>query len=228
MKIVISIGGSLLTKELTIDNFKKYADIILKLKKQGHELIVICGGGKTCRTYRDIAKGFTKNPDLLDFIGIMTTHLNASTFVTALDSHGHLVKWTGLEEAKKEIKVHFGEKILVGGGYDTGSSSDYDAAVFAEIIKADLLINASNIDGVYTSDPKKYPNAKKLPKLTHEEFEKIILQNPQTPGEYRLFDLPATQLIKKMKLKTIFINGNDPEEILRAVEGNHNGSVIES
>ena len=227
MKIVISVGGSLLTKELTANNFKKYADVLLKLRDKGHDLIIICGGGKICRDYRDIGKGFTKDVDLLDFIGIMATHLNASTLVTALGDDGYLIKWKSLEQAKKEVKEHFGKKILVGGGYDVGSSSDFDATAFAEVVEADLLINATNIDGVYTADPKKYPNAKKLPKLNHEQFEKIILQNPQTPGEYRLFDLPAAKLIKKMKLKTIFIDGNDPEEIIRAVESDHNGTIIE-
>ncbi len=226
MKIVISIGGSLLTKELTVENFKKYADVFLKLKEQGHELVVVCGGGKVCREYRDIGKGFTTDADVLDFIGIMATHINASTLVAALGDSGYLVRWGGLAQAKKEVKKHFGKKIIVGGGYEVGTSSDYDAAIFAEVVGADLFINVTNIDGVYTADPKKDANAKKLEKLTHEEFEKIIMQNPQTPGEYRLFDLPATKLIKKMKLKTIFIDGNDPEEILRAVEGKHNGTVI--
>lgn len=228
MKIVISIGGSLLTKDLTIENFKKYADVILKLKRQGHDLIVVCGGGKVCREYQKVGREFTKDMNLLDFIGIMATHLNASTLVTALGNEGYLIKWKVEKEAVKEVKKHFGKKILVGGGYDVGSSSDYDAAIFAEAVKADLLINATNIDGVYTADPNIDPNTKKLTKLTHEEFEKIILQNPQKPGEYRLFDLPATRLIKEMKLKTIFIDGNDPEEIMRAVEGNHNGTVIKS
>jgi uridylate kinase len=226
MKIIISIGGSLLTKELTIENFKKYADVFLKLKDAGHQLAVVCGGGKVCRDYRDIARGFTDDADALDFIGIMATHINASTVAAVLDENGHLVKWGTLEVALKDVKKHFGEKILVGGGYEVGASSDYDAALFAEVIDADMLINASNIDGVYTTDPRKDPDAKKIDKLTHEEFEKIIMQNPQTPGEYRLFDLPATKLIKKLKLKTVFIDGNDPEEILRAVEGNHNGTVI--
>lgn len=226
MKVAISIGGSLLTKELSVDNFKKYADVFLRLREQGHELAIVCGGGKVCREYRDIGKGFTDDTDALDFIGIMATHVNASTLVAALGDVGHLVKWGSLEQAKKEVKKHFGKKIIVGGGYDVGTSSDYDAAVFAEVVGADLLINATNIDGVYTADPKKDPNAKKLEKLTHDEFEKIIMQNPQTPGEYRLFDLPATKLIKKMKLKTVFINGKDPKEILRAVEGKHSGTVI--
>jgi len=228
MKIVISIGGSLLTKELTSENFKKYADVFLKLRKQGHDLIIICGGGKVCRDYQNIGRGFTDDNDLLDFIGIMATHINASTLATALGEDIYLIKWKSLDKAKKEVKEQFGKKILVGGGYDVRTSSGFDAATFAEIVDADLLIKATNIDGVYTADPKKNPNAKKLPKLTHEEFEKIIVQNPQTPGEYRLLDLPATRLIKKMKLKTIIIDGNDPEEIIRAVEGKHNGTVIES
>lgn len=226
MKIVVSIGGSLLTKELSVENFKKYADVFLKLREQGHELAIVCGGGKVCREYRDIGKGFTDDTDALDFIGIMATHINASTLAATLGDAGHLVKWGSLEQAKKEVETHFGKKIIVGGGYDVGTSSDYDAVAFAEVVGADLLINASNIDGVYTADPKKDPDAKKLNKLTHEEFEKIIMQNPQTPGEYRLFDMPATKLIKKMNLKTVFIDGNDPEEILRAVEGKHNGTII--
>ena len=226
MKIVISIGGSLLTKELTTGNFKKYADVFLKLKEDGHQLAVVCGGGKVCRDYRDVAKAVTDDADALDLIGIMATHINASTLAAVLGDSGHLVRWGTLKTAIKDVKKHFGEKILVGGGYDVGTSSDYDAAAFAKAVGADMLINASNVDGVYTSDPKKDPNAKKLDKLTHKEFEKIIMQNPQTPGEYRLFDLPATKLIKKLKLKTVFIDGNDPEEILRAVNGKHNGTVI--
>jgi len=226
LKIVISIGGSLLTRELTAENFKKYADVVLKLWKQGHKLVVVCGGGEVCREYRDIGRALTKDRNILDFIGIMATHINAVTFAAALGNYGHLVKWKELKDANKEVKKYFGKKIVVGAGYDVGTSSDFDAAIFAAVVKADLLINATNVDGVYTADPKKNPNAKKLKKLTHSEFEKIILNNPQLPGEYRLFDLPATKLIKKIKLKTIFIDGNDPKEILRAVEGKHNGSVI--
>jgi len=180
-----------------------------------------------CRDYRDIAKGFTDDVDALDFLGITATHINAATLVTAFGSDGYLVRWKSLKEAVKEVKQHFGKEIIVGGGYDVGTSSDFDAAAFAEAVGADLLINATNIDGVYNDDPKRNPGARKIPRMSHKEFEKIILQNPQIPGEYRLFDLAAVRVIKKMKLKTIFIDGSDPEEIVRAVEGTHNGTVVE-
>jgi len=222
MKIVISLGGSLLTRKLTPENFKKYADVLNRLKNKEHKLVVVVGGGKTCREYRDIAKKFTSDNVLLDWVGIQATHLNAFTLIAALEKNAHPVSLRTVQEVKK----YFNDKIIVCGGNLPGSSTGYDAALFAEAIKADLLIKASDVPGVYSADPDLDPNAKKYDRLTHEEFLEIIEQNPQTPGEYRLFDLKATQLIKKAKIKTIFIDGTDPEEIVRAVEGKHKGTVV--
>lgn len=127
----------------------------------------------------------------------------------------------------EEIKEYFTtDKILVAGGNLPGSSTDYVAALFAEAVKAPLLINATNVDGVYSSDSRKDPNAKKFDKLSYKEFEDIISTIPQEPGEYRLFDKNAVEVIKRAKTKTIIIDGRDPEEIVRAVEGRHNGTTI--
>jgi uridylate kinase len=226
MKIVISLGGSLLTRELSPDNFKKYVDVIKKLHKLGHKLIVVCGGGKVCRDYQNIAKAFNASKNQLDFIGIMATHLNASTLSSCLGKSAYLVKWKSLKEAGKEVKKYFNKKIIVAAGYDVGTSTDYDSAYFAKLVKANLLINVTNVDGVYDKDPKKYPDAKKFEKIGYEEFIKIIKKNEQVPGEYRLFDLKAARLIKKIKLKTLIIDGTNPEEIIRAVNGRHNGTEI--
>ncbi len=223
MKIVISLGGSLLTRELTPENFNKYADVLKKLKKEGHKLIVVCGGGKVCREYRDIAKELGGDNELLDWIGIRASHLNTLPLIAALGKDAHPMSLRTVEE----VKENFDDKILVCGGYLPGCSTGYDAALFAEAIRADLLIKASDVDGVYSADPDFDSNAKKYDRLTHDEFLKIIEQNPQTPGEYRLFDLKATKLIKEANIKTIFIDGNDPEEIIRAIEGKHHGTIIE-
>ncbi|MBI2545483.1 MAG: UMP kinase [Candidatus Aenigmarchaeota archaeon] len=224
MKIVISLGGSLLTKELSSQNFKKYISAINQLSKN-HKLIVVIGGGKVCRDYQKIAKELGAKNDEQDFIGIMTTHLNAATFSFGLDN-GYLVKWKKLQDATEEVKKYFGKKIVVCGGYDIGTSSDYDAACFAKLVNADLLINVSNVGGVYSRDPKLDVDAKRFERLTYDEFLKIIGKNPQSPGEYRLFDLNAAKLIRKYKIKTILIDGNNPDEIIRAVAGQHNGTVV--
>jgi len=222
MKVVLSLGGSLLVKELTARHFKTYADVILKLKKDGHQLVVVVGGGPTCRTYQTIAKENGADNVVLDRIGIAATHLNALTLAGCLGEEAFPTSFRKSEE----VKQNFGEKILVCGGDLPGRSTDYDAVVFAEVIKADLLINATNVDGVYDKDPKKFPKAKKFKKLTFKQFEEIITKNVQKPGEYRLFDLLGAQLLRKIKVKMIIVDGNNPKEILRAVEGKHNGTMV--
>lgn len=226
MKVVISLGGSILTKELAADHFRKYIDVVKGLSKR-HKLIVVIGGGKVCREYQKIGKELGAGNKERDFIGIMATHLNASTFVTGLENKGYLVTWKPQKDTIKEVKKNLGRKIIVCGGYDVGTSSDYDAAYFAKLIGADLLINVSNVSGVYSEDPKINPNAEKFDKLTHDEFLRIIQNNAQLPGEYRLFDLKAAKVIKKHNIKTILIDGNDPEEIIKAVKGHHSGTIIE-
>jgi uridylate kinase len=92
----------------------------------------------------------------------------------------------------------------------------------AHKIHADLLINASNVDGVYDSDPKKNPNAKKLDKLTPDKFLKIL----KGPGKFCLFDQKAIELLKEKNIKMVIINGTDPQEIIKAVFGGHKGTDI--
>lgn len=223
MRIVISIGGSLLTKELAYEHFSKYAEVIKNLAKK-HKIVVVCGGGKPAREFRDIAKNASREEQ--DFIGIMATHLNAAALSSVIGKDAYLIKWKPLKDALKELKKVFGKKIAVGGGYDVGTSTDYDAAIFAKTIKSDLIINATNVDGVYSDDPKKNPNAKKFDTLTYQEFIKIISKLEQIPGEYRLFDLKGAKLLKEIKAKLVIIDGSNPEEIVNAVEGNHNGTVV--
>jgi uridylate kinase len=193
----------------------------------------VCGGGKVCRDYRDVAKAAGADWLALDWIGTVATHLNASTFAASFSGYGDLknkVHWIQLKSeraAVAEFKKYFGKRLVIGAGYEPGHSTDYDSSIFAAAVKADLLVNASNVDGVYTADPKKDSNARKLPKLTYDGFLRILRQNEQVPGEYRLFDLSAAKIIKKAKIKTIFVDGRDPDEIARAVAGNHNGTTVE-
>ena len=233
MKIVISIGGSLLTKEAVLtnpesyaENFKKYVNVVKELHDKGHKLIVVCGGGAPARLFQEIGRKFTKNLELLDRLGIVATDLNAYIFVAALGELSYQRVLKKPEEVESVFKETNGKKIIVCSGWEPGCSTDLDAAMHAERIQADILINATNIDGVYTTDPKKDPNAKKLQKIGYKKFREIISAIPQTPGEYRLFDLKAIDILEKSKIKLIIIDGNDPDEILRAVDGKHNGTVV--
>jgi uridylate kinase len=97
----------------------------------------------------------------------------------------------------------------------------------AEKIGAELIINATDVDGVYTKNPKTHDDAEKITTLTCLRLEEIIKENTrQAPGEYGLFDLKGVRLAKKLGIPIIIIDGTDPEEILRAVKGTHSGSIV--
>ena len=223
MKITISLGGSLLTREKPTIAFKKYARVLKELRDSGHQVIVVCGGGRPAREWISIAQELGADPYLQDRLGVHATHLNALLLIAALGPYAH----PHVHRRGSEIKRNVGEKILVGGGHLPGSSTDYRAILFAEAAASELVVNATNIDGVYDKNPKEHVDAKKLDRITHSELERIILENTrQSPGEYGLFDLKAVKRAKKLKMPLIFIDGSDPDEIVRAIEGGHRGSEV--
>lgn len=233
MKVAISIGGSLLTKdadlkdpESFVDNFKSYSDVIKSLYNKGHELVVVCGGGFPARLFQDIGRKFTDSVEMLDRLGIVGTDLNAYLFVAVLGDLAYHKVLKDPVDVKAVYEKTKGKKVIVCSGWEPGGSTDLDATMHADEIGAKLVINATDIDGIYTTDPDKDPTAEKLPKLNYKRFRKIISKVPQTPGEYRLFDLKAIDILERCKIKLAVIDGRDPEEIARAVEGKHSGSII--
>jgi len=126
-----------------------------------------------------------------------------------------------------EVRRHLNDRILVGGGHLPGSSTDYRAVLFAEAVGADLIVNATDYGGVFDKDPSEYSDAKQFRSLTFKHLEEIIRERfHQAPGEYGLFDLKATRLAAKCGIPVVFIDGTDPEEIIRALNGSHSGTEI--
>ena len=237
MKVVISIGGSLLTKGTDFSNtdtfsknFNRYADVVMKLRRDGHQVVIVTGGGMPARLFQKIGRNFTKDYGKLDELGILATKLNAQLLSAALERMEEGVVYDRIIADPNDMGFAFfeseGKKIIVCGGWKPGCSTDLDAVLHAKEIGAELVINATNVDGVYTADPNKNPNAKKIDNLSYQEFRKIIEAVPQTPGEYRLFDLKGIDILQKNRIKLVVIDGSDPTEILRAVEGSHKGTVV--
>jgi uridylate kinase len=121
MIVSISLGGSLLTREPIPETFKKYADVLRRLKERGHTLIVVCGGGKPARDWIRLAKELGADAHLQDRLGVHATHLNALLLIAALgpDAHPHV------HRRGSEIKRNLGDRILVGGGHLPGSSTTW-------------------------------------------------------------------------------------------------------
>ena len=223
MKVSISLGGSLLTKSMEAQSYRRYAGAARRIWEAGHELVVVCGGGRPARQYIAIAKELGGPRDLQDNLGILATHVNALLLIAALGDAAD----PRIHRRASEVRAHLGDRILVGGGHRPGSSTDYRAALFAEAMDADLIINATDVPGVYDKNPKTHPDAKKLDTITFRELETIIVANTrQAPGEYGLFDLKAVRLAARLGIPLVFVDGTDPEEIIRAVTGNHHGTTV--
>ncbi|MEA3229866.1 MAG: UMP kinase [archaeon] len=226
MKIVISLGGSLLTADFSSENLRRFTNIIKEISDKSYRLIVVVGGGKIAREYIKISGSFEVPDFKKDYVAIKITQANAALFAASLGDYAeHEIK-RGHEEIVEQFNNT--EKIVVCGGTVPGQSTDGVSAKLANAIDADLVVNATNVSGVYDSDPKENKNAKKIKKLTHAEFMKIIENNEQAPGKYGLFDIKAVNILEEKHIKLVIIDGSEPNEILWAVEGKHKGSEIHS
>jgi len=222
MKIVVSVGGSVLARDLKPERFREYA---AALKKISHEntVFIVTGGGRPARDYIKTARELGADEAACDVIGIEVTRLNARMLISALGDAAYCEPPLNYREAK--IASLTG-KIVVMGGVAPGQTTDAVSAVLAEYTGADLLINATSTDGVYTSDPKKNRDARKFDTLTPGELIEIVMKTEMVAGANSPFDLLAAKIIERCNIKTIVLNGEDPRNIVDAISGKHRGTVI--
>jgi len=97
---------------------------------------------------------------------------------------------------------------LLGCGSGAGHSSDFDAVMLAKIYGAKTVINLSNIDYVYTRDPRKYKNARKIESMSWSEYLKMV-GSKWTPGANFPFDPISAQMAKRNKQEVIIMNGKN-------------------
>lgn len=207
MKVVISIGGSIIASPVNLEYIKNFSKLLSKLHGEGYKLMVVVGGGRLAREYIEAAKKLGASDDYCDEIGIAATRMNAMLLVSALGSEAM--------------------NINVTGGVEPGQTTDAVAAKLARKHKAELLVIATNVAGVYDSDPNKNKTAKKFDSLTSEQLLKIVGRKYH-PGLAAVVDPIAAEVIHKSKIKTIVVDGRKLENIENAIKGKrHGGTVIE-
>ncbi|MHA2407152.1 MAG: amino acid kinase family protein, partial [Candidatus Ranarchaeia archaeon] len=102
------------------------------------------------------------------------------------------------------------------GGITPGQSTDAVAAVMAEILESDLLVRATDLDGVYTANPDTDPEATLLPEVSMKQLLQLIGKGRQSAGEYPLLDQVAANILQRSQIPTIFINGKKTHLITQA------------
>ena len=112
---------------------------------------------------------------------------------------------TSLKEAK--IAVDSG-LIVVAGGLNPGQSTNGAAALIAEKTNAIQFLNATDVDGIYDSDPNKNKKAKKFKRIEIKKLRNMLVHEDSVAGGYDLMDIVALKIIERSKIKTRVINSN--------------------
>lgn len=216
--IVISVGGSLIVPDQIDTEFlKKLKNLIVhNIASKGRRFIIIAGGGKTARRYQDAAAEVTElDPEDLDWMGIHATRLNGHLLRTVFRETAHKEMITNPDDIKN---IPDTKELIIAAGYRPGASTDLRAVQIAIHRKAQKVINLSNIDYVYTADPKKDFDAEKIEEISWKEFQKLI-PSEWDPGLSSPFDPVAASLARKEKIDVAIINGNKLDELEDYLEG---------
>ena len=227
MVTVISLGGSIAAPDgVDIKFLTDFSKLIKELLEEDNEcrFILIVGGGGPARiwqkAYREIC-GNEVNNDEADWIGIMATRLNAQLVKAVMSMHCPQEVITDPTQAPP-----FKGKVLVAAGWKPGFSTDYDAVLLAERFGAETLINLSNIEKVYTADPKIDPAARPLDKISWADF-RALTGDEWVPGKNIPFDPVASRHAEKINLKVICASGRDLENFKNIIcGGEFVGTVI--
>ena len=213
--IVVSVGGSLIIKEKPdAALIGKLAEKINSLHKRGYRFVIVVGGGKVCRNYIAAAKALGASNFIADSIGIAVTRINAMLMIQALDNAYPEV----LTDVLKAKPILDSGKIPVYGGLLPGITTDCVAALIAEYLNAEF-INLTDVDGVYSADPKANPNAKFYPEITYDRLLALMKLAESKPGQNLVLDLPACLILKRSKVPALILNGNDLDNFVAAIEG---------
>lgn len=222
MKIVVAIGGSILLKEYDSTKFQEYSEILKSLSKD-HELFIVVGGGKPAREYISMARDLGAGEAQCDDIGIEVTRINARILLSALGDYAYQRIPHNFQEAA-EFSAY--GKIIVMGGTEPAHSTDAVSAILAEYVNADRLINLTSVDGMFDKDPNKYDDAELIKEITADQMIELISGKENKAGTYEIFDMTAIQMIKRSSLETIIANGFEPENLIKAINGENIGTRI--
>jgi len=222
MKIVVAIGGSILLKEYDCKKFQEYSAILKDLASE-HELFVVVGGGKPAREYISVVRDLGAGEAQCDDIGIEVTRINAKLMLSALGDAAYQRVPHNFQEA---LEFSATGKIIVMGGTEPAHSTDAVSAILAEFVQADILINLTSVDGMYTKDPKKFDDAELISEITASDMMEFIKNQDVKAGTYEFFDMTAIQMIKRSNLETVIANGFYPENLVKAINGEKIGTRV--
>ncbi len=226
-RVLLKLSGEALSAEGSIidyDYIREIGTVVRRCLDEGAQIAVVVGAGNIWRG----RQGFDMDRVRADQMGMLATVINSLAIQDAFIAEGvETVVMSAVEmntfadqyTQRDAVKALESGKVVVFGA-GTGNpffSTDTGAVLRACEIGADAILMAKSIDGVYTADPKKDPNAKKLSETTYD----YILEN-----QLGVIDMTAASLARDNDIKLCLFGLDKAENIYKVITGEHSGTVI--
>ncbi|MBP3480262.1 MAG: UMP kinase [Clostridia bacterium] len=227
-RILLKLSGEALSGDkgsgIDFDYVLKVSETIKKCVEIGAQITIVVGGGNYWRGRSNQHMDRTR----ADHIGMLATAMNALTLLDGLSQVGVDARVQTAIEMRQIAEPYIrnravrhlekGRVVIFGCG--TGNpffSTDTCAALRAAEIDADIIFKATNVDGVYTADPKKDPGAKKYSELSFIDVLK---------DELKVMDMPAAAMCNDNNIPILVFDLSDPDNIIRALKGEKIGTIV--
>lgn len=221
MRTVLRIGGSVLGSPPAAHAVEAYAKVVGDLTFEGHSVGVVVGGGQIARDYIKSAAQMGLSTYQQDTIAIHASRLNAR--LVAMKLGGVSSVPTSIDGMLQRLARN---RVAVMGGLKPGITTDTVAAMVAQRWRADLLVKASDQDGIYTSDPRTDKKAKKLDHMSYEKLRDVLGVGGHKPGIHSIIDPVAVSQLVQSRIKLVVLNGAEPKGVLKALHGEKIGTLV--
>ena len=229
-RILLKLSGESLMggQQYGIDNnrLQEYADQIAELVSMGTQIGIVIGGGNIFRGLSGVTKGFDRVDG--DQMGMLATTINSLALNSVLKNLG--VKSKVLTAIRMEPVGEYyskqkaidalskGEVVIISGGTGNPYFTTDTASVLRGIeIEAEIMLKGTRVDGIYTADPEKFPDAVKFDKIS---FDEIYSRN------LKVMDLTATTLCKENNLPVLVFNIDKKGNLLKVISGESIGTIV--
>ena len=230
-RILLKLSGEALmgAKEFGIDHdrLREYALQIKEVVDEGCQVAIVIGGGNIFRGIQGKEGGIERTQG--DYMGMLATMINSMALQSALEKEGIKTRLQSAIEMKQVAEpfirrravrhLEKGRVVIFGAG--TGNpyfTTDSAASLRAIEINADVILKGTRVDGIYTADPEKDPNAIKFDRVSFDEVYQKGLN---------VMDMTAFTLCKENNLPIIVFDMNTPGNLRKVLRGDEVGTLVE-
>ena len=220
-----SLGGPS-GKGLDESRIAKYAEEVVSAVRAGHQVAIVNGGGNIFRGLQGAGKGFDRvDGDKMGMLATVINSLALCQFIHALGVRAEVFTATPMEpvaryyvrDAALRLMEEGGVALIAGGTGNPFFTTDSGAALRALDLKADALLKATRVDGVYTADPEKDPSATKYDELT---FDKALSDH------LKVMDATAFALCEQGNVPIVVFNVDEEGALGRLLDGEKLGTIV--